>query len=219
MSEVLDTLEEVPHRSMIGSTTPPNVPISSGTAFASNYRQPPGNEFERDEQKLFLPANPFDKSADLETYDEQESPQSYQIKTGSRRGLVNHGFSSEESLEHPGSLLSVIPEESLIEVQLAESHDSPRQSQDLPQEVKDLPSQAENEVPWYHEEDSQDDWQTTPAYHRDQGVAVHSEENKATHQKAKKIPANNLHKVVVTEEMKPVLQVSLQCLSNKIIVL
>lgn len=207
---MLEGLEEVPHGSLIGSTTHPNAPVLSG--FASNHfkRRQLEDDFEDDdiEQQIYRPPNPFDEELDSGS---DHTPQSYQIRTGSRRGLLNQGYSSEESLEP--SMLSVIPEESILEVQMAESHDLLQQSHDLlqqshyllqqshgsqikPQEQKT--QQEDTEVPWY-QDTSQDDWQTTPSYHREE---VRPEEVKAVHKK----PAMN--KLVVTEELKPVLQVS-----------
>jgi hypothetical protein len=207
---------------MIGSTTPPNVPVPSGFA-ASNHSEKRvlenGCNEDDIEQHIYRPPNPFDESIDSEP---DQSPPSYQIKTGSKRGsLGNHRYSSEESLEP--TMLSVIPEESTLEVQMAESHDLLQQSHNLLKQSHDLlqkshdsqvkpndqKSQAAkasssqspaDEMPWYHDT-SQDDWQTTPAYHREEPVEL--EDGTAKRDKRPEV-----NKLVVTEELKPVLQVS-----------
>ena len=262
MSEVLNGLEEVPHGySVVGSTTPPNMPRPSKAAFTPN---PSGghlqdnNSFGEDiSQPYHHTANPFDESADFSELDLETNkvPQNYQIKTGSRRGLLSRGYStSEESLEHGGSLLSVIPEESLVEVQIAESqgteqspdiahqsHDIPLRSHDV-QQSHDMSQQSQKSsllsdarpksqedsngndlstqhisdgdndtTPWY-QETLQDDWQTTPAYQREE-----LEETKKVQPRGRKSQVSKLETLVVTEEMQPVLQVSplLVCLSYR----
>lgn len=211
---MLDGVEDVPHGSVIGSTTPPDtVPISSG--FASNHmvrRLEAETDFDLDEQLYYRAPNPFSDESD------SESTQSYQIKMGNRRGVLSHGYSSEESLE-PG-MLGVIPEETSLEVQMAESHDLLKQSHDLLQQSHDLLQKSQDsriepqevltrdddaEMPWYQDTASQDTWQTTPAYHREE---VRSGKVKTTQMRSKKPANNNLHKLVVTEEIKPMLQVS-----------
>lgn len=219
MSEVLETSEDVYYGSMVGSTTPPNVPVPSG--FAANHlerRQHQQGYFEENdiEGQFYRPPNPFDDSPE----DSGRTPPTYQIRTGSRRGMLNHGYSSEESLEP--SMLSVIPEESTLEVQMAESHDLLQQSHDLLKQSHDLlqrshdsnvKSQDQNaqsqqaskdtEVPWYQDGSaSQDVWQTTPAYHLEE---VRPKEVKAA---SKPVERPAVNKLVVTEELKPVLQVS-----------
>lgn len=210
---MLDGLEEVPHGFMVGSTAAPNPPNHS--AFVPNHLRSHQREddFEDDELKVpFRTANPFDDPPDsdgeqsVSDSEPNQTPQSYQIRTGSRRGLLSRGYSSEESLE-PGSMLSVIPEESTLEVQMAESHDLIQQSYDLLKQSHDsqtkplnqqFSGQEDMELPWYQDV-SQDVWQTTPAYHREE---VWPDEGAKVKEKRP-----DVHKLVVTEEIKPVLQV------------
>ena len=208
MAEVLgEAAKEVIYGSEIEVTAPLDTPTLPSTGFMKGIQS----------------TNPFDESADLD--EESYVPQNYQIRTGSRRGLISHGYStSEESLDRV-SVLSVIPEESLIDVETAEScdlpllqshnsrsrsHDSSHvRSQDIdtrkqrgddkvPTRQTPVREEVSTDVPWYQENSQQEIWETTPAYHH-QNKGVCSEANRHR---------TSVQKAVVTEEVKPVLQVS-----------
>ena len=145
-----------------------------------------------------------------------QPPQRFQIRTGNRRGLVNGGGyqGSQESLDPPLSKLSTIPEENFAD-DLSQDNALPK-SQECSQEstgfrtnnfeVNGLSSQpcscpeepeGEHGVPWYAVETSQELWQTTPAYHREEVWPVGGAGE-----------MRKVQKMLVTEETIPVLQVS-----------
>ena len=223
MSEVLESAEEaIPHRPVILS------PSSHGNNNFSCHHHHHHHHHHKS-------PNPFDESVtgyvdEDEVEEEDPAPPggscNGEVKGGSRRGTHRGGY-LEEPAEPPGSMLSVIPEESVVEVQLAESHDNSAHfgSHDLSLESHDqginggqeegAEEEGEGEgegeeggqLPWYHDETSQDVWRTTPAYHRKE-VWSHEEETDDAVPRARKL--SSVQQVVVTEEIKPVLQVCLE---------
>lgn len=225
MAEVLgEAAKEVIYGSEIELTAPLDTPTLPSAAFMPRGKGL-GQEGEY-ERNPFQSTNPFDESADLDEGSYANLlAQNYQIRTGSRRGLLSRGYStSEESLDRV-SMLSVIPEESMVDMQTAEScdlpplqsHDSRSRSHDHSQDdtcsgggvrgggvpTQQTPSREEStEVPWYQENSQLEVWETTPAYcHQQKGVW--SERNP----RRTGVPSS-FQKAVVTEEIKPVLQVS-----------
>lgn len=222
----------------IGPATPPDMPLSAGASLPpkGHYHEDP-QETGRGEGDLhyrelhrggcyttnpFQTQNLFDESTEVEAYMEEEvssdhQPQKYQIRTGGGRGL--------EHPDSPHSMLSMIPEEDIESCDLSQkSHDSRQYRSHEQSPVSDIQSKADSgcgvgsvttpplppsprvveawrneEVPWYHQESSHDVWQTTPAY-TPRGHGEWSNDVSQNHRQ--------LRKVLVTEQVVPVLQVS-----------
>lgn len=223
---------------VVGPATPTDTPLPGASLPPKRHHHNSLQEAELSEEDLELDrgalggynTNPFqtqhlfDESTDLDAYEDQDispnhQPQQYQIRTGSRRGELS---------DSPHSMLSMIPEEDMESYDSSQkSHDSRYRSHEQ-SPVPDIQSNANSgrgmggvtppplpasplgevawseEVPWYQESSAQDVWQTTPAY-TPKGHGEWSDEGSTQNQRR----LSSVQKVVVTEEIVPVLQVRL----------
>lgn len=188
-----------------------------------------------------------DDAEDKLTNHQRPPPHRYQLRTKGRHGQYSSGYSSDESLEHSPYKLSSIPEESDEHSTMRspsgkspdsgrrsasstrKSPDSDRKSPDfVAKYLQDVPKRKtvsfqeevlvdEAEVPWY-EGASQDTWETTPAYRREEVVCTppYSREEMVITpplRSEKVVTSGNgrrmksAHRLLVTEEITPTHQV------------
>lgn len=166
---------------------------------------------------------PEESQRDVETPESRDSPQQSHDLVYQSRDLPNQSHNYSLPQRSPDTQNRSREYSSPVDVSrnsentaTGYENDSERNEDNWPDE-DNWPQEDEDDVPWY-QENSQDVWQTTPAYHRDQEEEVWPLDAKAHRRRGskKRVRFNTTHKILVIEEMVPVLQVSFKHLRHLI---